>query len=70
MMQTTEQRKESLTFTYKVVEYHPILFDIYHPRLSSGSHEMITVSAVVYFHGGGLTVGNRKSWFPLWLKGA
>ncbi|KAF5333002.1 hypothetical protein D9758_015190 [Tetrapyrgos nigripes] len=25
-------------------------------------------SAVVYFHGGGLTVGNRKSWFPAWLQ--
>ncbi|KAJ6611411.1 Alpha/Beta hydrolase protein [Mycena sp. CBHHK59/15] len=24
--------------------------------------------AIVYFHGGGLTVGNRRSWFPTWLK--
>ena len=26
-----------------------------------------TVPAVVYFHGGGLVVGNRRSWFPTWL---
>ena len=25
--------------------------------------------AVVYFHGGALVVGNRKSWFPVWLHG-
>ncbi|TFY54207.1 hypothetical protein EVG20_g9804 [Dentipellis fragilis] len=23
--------------------------------------------ALIYFHGGGLTVGDRKSWFPTWL---
>ena len=27
------------------------------------------VPVVVYFHGGGLLVGNRKSWFPEWLRG-
>ena len=26
--------------------------------------------AVVFFHGGGLTVGNRKSWFPEWFWSA
>lgn len=27
----------------------------------------IGIPAVVYFHGGGLVVGNRRSWFPEWL---
>lgn len=28
----------------------------------------VGMPAVVYFHGGGLVVGNRKSWFPEWLR--
>ena len=24
---------------------------------------------LVYFHGGGLTVGNKTSWFPFWTYG-
>jgi len=26
------------------------------------------VPAVIYFHGGGFGVGNRKSWFPTWMQ--
>ncbi|ESK95172.1 hypothetical protein Moror_13807 [Moniliophthora roreri MCA 2997] len=37
--------------------------DIYPPTLSTQPFR----SAVVYFHGGGLTVGTRESWFPVWL---
>lgn len=28
----------------------------------------VEMPAVVYFHGGGLLVGNRRSWFPDWLQ--
>ncbi|KAI0755059.1 alpha/beta-hydrolase [Daedaleopsis nitida] len=27
----------------------------------------VDLPAIVYFHGGSLTVGNRRSWFPSWL---
>ena len=30
--------------------------------------DRVEVPAVVYFHGGGLLVGNKKSWFPEWLR--
>jgi acetyl esterase/lipase len=72
---------EPLTFAYKTVEGAPIYLDIYSPSVthhgngvpnanvanpsSNGGHA--TVPAVLYFHGGGLTVGNRTSWFPKWL---
>lgn len=56
----------------------PLYVDIYHPswkKPDSEESELTTdhcsdflVPAVVYFHGGGLTVGNRNSWLPNWLK--
>ena len=56
----------------------PLYLDIYHPSLKKPDSEEsdlttdrcsdFLVPAVVYFHGGGLTVGNRNSWFPNWLK--
>ncbi|THH16722.1 hypothetical protein EW146_g3980 [Bondarzewia mesenterica] len=68
---------DPLTFVYKRVENLDISFDLY-PPLSPysvvGSQVRVTgiadiqaVPAVVYFHGGGMTVGTRKSWFPTWL---
>ncbi|KAK0504296.1 Alpha/Beta hydrolase protein [Armillaria luteobubalina] len=54
------------TIVYKMIGDLKLHFDLYHPRLEA--HPQSTkVPAVVYFHGGGLTVGNRKSWFPYWL---
>ncbi|KAG6816816.1 hypothetical protein H0H87_002659 [Tephrocybe sp. NHM501043] len=41
--------------------------DIYSPAFVLDNGTTSTVPAVVYFHGGGLTVGNRQSWFPNWL---
>ncbi|KIK69762.1 hypothetical protein GYMLUDRAFT_151343 [Collybiopsis luxurians FD-317 M1] len=32
------------------------------------TNDDLTLGCLVYFHGGGLTVGNRKSWFPKWLQ--
>ncbi|KAG6919244.1 hypothetical protein DXG01_008040 [Tephrocybe rancida] len=44
-----------------------INLDVYPPAFVTGNDTKSTVPAVVYFHGGGLTVGNRGSWFPTWL---
>ena len=52
----------------------PLHLDVYlpdpHPdRTSTSGGGSVGVPAVVYFHGGGLLVGDRKSWFPEWLRG-
>ncbi|KAG7445677.1 alpha/beta-hydrolase [Guyanagaster necrorhizus] len=54
------------TIVYKSIGDLKIHFDLYHPRLETRP-QCPKVPAVIYFHGGGLTVGNRKSWFPHWL---
>jgi len=55
----------TLTLPYKQLRDsdHHIHLDLYPPRVVRAP----TVPAVVYFHGGGLTVGNRTSWSPEWL---
>ncbi|OBZ71192.1 hypothetical protein A0H81_08412 [Grifola frondosa] len=63
---------EPLTFAYKRVQDTAIHLDLYPPCLPDNTNvlkpcEPALVPAVVYFHGGGLTVGNRRSWFPSWL---
>ncbi|KAG1849890.1 Alpha/Beta hydrolase protein [Suillus subalutaceus] len=61
-----------LTFTYKEVDGISVLLDVYLPP--DDVDQQFTGQAiqyhpaVVYFHGGGLTIGNRRSWFPTWLK--
>ncbi|KAF8630495.1 hypothetical protein AX15_002890 [Amanita polypyramis BW_CC] len=42
----------------------PVFFSLYPPTRPKQS----PVPAVVYYHGGGLTVGNRDSWHPAWLQ--
>ncbi|KAI0037279.1 hypothetical protein FA95DRAFT_1614404 [Auriscalpium vulgare] len=42
-----------------------LLIDIYLPDIEHLPSE--PVPAILYFHGGGLTVGDRTSWFPTWL---
>lgn len=61
-----------LTFTYKTLGEVAIQLHLYPPSiLDAESGDAFRLSpAVVYFHGGGLTVGTAKSWFPKWLKGA
>ncbi|KAF9013130.1 Alpha/Beta hydrolase protein [Cyathus striatus] len=60
------------TVTYKHLPHSDLFlhFDVYYPDsvLSSEHSTYAPVPAVIYFHGGGLTVGNRNSWFPTWLK--
>jgi len=61
-----------LTFTYKEVDGISIMLDVYLPpdnvsQQHTDRPDAKHCPAVVYFHGGGLTVGNRRSWFPAWL---
>ena len=60
-----------LTFTYKQINDENVTLDLYHPPTSIASEQAppAPLPVVVNFHGGGLTVGNTKSWFPSWLKG-
>ena len=51
----------------------PLHLDVYLPDSHSGGasasgDDGVGMPAVVYFHGGGLLVGDRKSWFPDWLQ--
>lgn len=62
-----------LTLTYKVYKDLPIQLDVYPPLFAQhvsdvSNTNQTPVPAVVYFHGGGLTVGNRQSWFPRWMQ--
>ncbi|EPQ50964.1 alpha/beta-hydrolase [Gloeophyllum trabeum ATCC 11539] len=64
----------SLTLPYKVSGGKPILLDLYIPAHTTSTESDIDAKgsaglpSVVYFHGGGLTVGNKTSWFPHWLQ--
>ena len=74
---------DPVTFTYKTVPASnltsdgglsdvPLYLDVYPPDshlngTSASEDDSAGVPAVVYFHGGGLLVGDRKSWFPEWL---
>ncbi|KAK7048670.1 MYND finger domain-like protein [Favolaschia claudopus] len=59
---------ECLDVCYKQVDQVPIRLDVYPPHIKSQPDTYPRLPAVVYFHGGGLAVGNRTSWFPSWLK--
>ncbi|KAJ7022743.1 alpha/beta-hydrolase [Mycena alexandri] len=58
---------DCLDVCYKTIGPTRVLLNVYPPDLKPESPHP-RVPAVVYFHGGGLTVGNRTSWFPTWLK--
>ncbi|KAJ7625224.1 alpha/beta-hydrolase [Mycena polygramma] len=58
---------DCLDVCYKKIGQTPVHLNVYAPDLESQS-PYPRLPAVVYFHGGGLTVGNRTSWFPTWLK--
>lgn len=65
---------DCLDVCYKKIGQIPVRLNVYYPPNldSSSAHPGSPhprLPAVVYFHGGGLTVGNRTSWFPTWLKG-
>ena len=52
------------TIAYKQLGDLTLYIDVYPPTTTTGPGP---VPAVVFFHGGGMTVGDRKSWFPTWL---
>ncbi|VDB96091.1 unnamed protein product [Peniophora sp. CBMAI 1063] len=56
-------RPEPITLVYKRIGDLDLALDIYAPPTADTSK----IAALVYFHGGGLTVGDRTSWFPTWL---
>ncbi|KAJ6585361.1 Alpha/Beta hydrolase protein [Mycena capillaripes] len=58
---------DCLDVCYKKIGRIPVRLNVYPPNLESHSLQP-RLPAIVYFHGGGLTVGNRTSWFPSWLK--
>jgi hypothetical protein len=55
-----------VTLAYKHVDGLDVLLDLYLPKRSAGSG---ACPAVIYFHAGGMTVGDRTCWFPQWLHG-
>jgi hypothetical protein len=67
---------DRLTLSYKEHDGVNISLDAYPPSYPSqdqGSSDRVhadseRVPALVFFHGGGLTAGNRLSWFPEWLR--
>ncbi|KAI0061551.1 alpha/beta-hydrolase [Artomyces pyxidatus] len=56
---------EPTTIVYKRVQDVELYIDVYPPE--AGAQDSAPAPAIVYFHGGGLTVGDRTSWFPQWL---
>ncbi|KAL1950706.1 hypothetical protein VTO73DRAFT_5830 [Trametes versicolor] len=58
---------DAFTYAYKHVDGQPVHIDVYPPQQAAPSEILAPLPAVIYFHGGALTVGNRQSWFPTWL---
>lgn len=52
------------TVAYKKIGDLILHIDVHPPTPKSDG----PVPAIVYFHGGGMTVGDRASWFPAWLR--
>lgn len=53
------------TFAYKQLGDLTLYIDVYPPTTTTGTSG--PVPAVVFFHGGGMTAGDRTSWLPKWL---
>ena len=67
-------RTKPVTLAYKRIGDLDIHLDVHLPKESSINIDARPSSstplpAVIYFHAGGLTVGERSSWFPTWLHG-
>ncbi|KAJ6584036.1 Alpha/Beta hydrolase protein [Mycena vulgaris] len=59
---------DCLDVCYKKIGQTPIYLNVYPPSQIDLHSAYPRLPTVVYFHGGGLTVGNRTSWFPTWMK--
>ena len=53
------------TIPYKHLGDLTLYIDVYPPTTTTDAGP---VPAVVFFHGGGMTVGDRTSWLPKWLR--
>ncbi|KAF5331119.1 hypothetical protein D9619_005377 [Psilocybe cf. subviscida] len=60
--------KPAATTAYKHAgpENIPIVFNLYLPTSAALPSDTLTLPTVVFFHGGGLAVGDQ-TWFPPWL---
>ncbi|KAF8815572.1 alpha/beta-hydrolase [Phlegmacium glaucopus] len=45
-----------------------VLLDFYPPKISGDASPIKTIPAIIFFHGGGLIMGNRREFFPAWLQ--
>ncbi|TFK71298.1 alpha/beta-hydrolase [Pluteus cervinus] len=61
------RNKNRITIVYKVVDGCSLSLDLYPASIPSDGGPTTGVPTIVYFHGGGLNVGNRESWFPTWF---
>ncbi|KAJ6508345.1 Alpha/Beta hydrolase protein, partial [Mycena sanguinolenta] len=59
---------DCLDVCYKKIGQIPVHLNVYAPLNLEARSPYPRLPAVVYFHGGGLTVGNRTSWWPAWLE--
>ncbi|KAJ5119328.1 alpha/beta-hydrolase [Penicillium atrosanguineum] len=50
------------TLVYSTISDHEVNLDYYLPNTDRGS-----LPALIYYHGGGMTAGSRRSMFPFWL---
>ncbi|KAF4590205.1 hypothetical protein EYR40_009396 [Pleurotus pulmonarius] len=61
-----------ISIPWKEIEGQALIsLDLYPPEtrlISESETGPSRIPAVIYFHGGGMTVGDRKSWFPSWLQ--
>jgi acetyl esterase/lipase len=51
------------TVAYKKIGDLTLYIDVYPPTPQSDG----PVPGLVYFHAGGMTAGDRASWFPTWI---
>jgi len=68
-MATFEDSSDCTTISYKRLPTgKEVLLDFYPPETSGDASPIKTIPAIVFFHGGGLILGNRRLFFPAWLQ--
>ncbi|KAF8815570.1 alpha/beta-hydrolase [Phlegmacium glaucopus] len=66
---TTYEASSCTTLSYKrLPNGKEVLLDFYPPQTSGDAPPIKTIPAIVFFHGGGLMMGNRRDFFPAWLQ--
>ena len=68
-MATFEASSDCTTISYKrLPSGKEVLLDFFPPETSEDGSPIKTIPAIVFFHGGGLILGNRRLFFPAWLQ--